>query len=68
MIKKTLYKVSQYFPKPYKTLEGNINVKVDSSNHATKVYLKYVTGIDTSKLALKSKLANLKAKINKKRC
>ena len=36
LIKKTLYKVSQYFPKPYKQFGGDINVTVDLSNYATK--------------------------------
>ena len=31
-----LYKMSQYFPKPYKPLGGEINVRVDLSNYATK--------------------------------
>ena len=55
--------MSQYFPKPYESFGGGINVKVDLSNHAN--HLKNATGIDTSKLALKSNLANLKAKIDK---
>ena len=44
---------------------GDINVKVDLSNYATKADLKNATGIDTSKLALKSNLATLKAEIDK---
>ena len=35
-------------------------------NYATKLVLKLATGIDTSKLAAKSDLASLKAKVNKK--
>ena len=31
--------MSQYFPKPYKSFEGAINVKVDLSNYATKTDL-----------------------------
>ena len=57
--------MSQYFPKPYRTFGGNINVKVDSSNYATKLDLKNATGVDTSKLAAKSDLASLKAEIDK---
>ena len=53
--------MSQYFPKPYKTFRGNINVKVDLSYYATKLDLKNATGIDTFKLALKSNVASLKA-------
>ena len=57
--------MSQYFPKPYEPLGGDINVKVDLSNYATKADLKNSTGIATSKSALKSNLANFKAKIDK---
>ena len=40
------------------------NVKADLSNYATKTDLRRVTGADTYKLAAKSDLASLKAKIN----
>ena len=40
LIKKTLYKMSQYFPKPFRTFGRDINVKVDLSNYATKTDLK----------------------------
>ena len=30
-------KTSQYFPKPYELFGGDINVKVDFSNYATKI-------------------------------
>ena len=56
--------MSQYFPKPYDPFGGDINVKVDLSNYATKADLKNATGIDTSKLAAKSRLASLKAEID----
>ena len=36
LIEKILYKLCQYFPKPFKNFGGNINVKVDLSNYATK--------------------------------
>ena len=65
LIKKILYKMSQYFPKPYKPFGGDINVKADLSNYATKADLKNATGIDTSKLAAKSDLLSLKAEVNK---
>ena len=65
MRKKTLYKMSQYFSKPYEPFEGNINVKVDLSNYATKADLKNATGFDTSKLAAKSDLASLKTEVDK---
>ena len=40
--------MSQYFPKPFWSLGGNINVKVNLSNYATKTDLKNVTRVDTS--------------------
>ena len=60
LIKKILFKMSQYFPKPYEPFEGDINVKVDLSNYARKADLKNATGTDISKLAMKSHLASLK--------
>ena len=57
--------MSQYFPKPYEPFDREINVKVDLSNYVTKTNLKNVTGIDTSKLAAKSDLVSLKAKVYK---
>ena len=59
--------MSQYFPKPYECFGGYIDVKVDLPNYATKTDLKNATEIDTSKLALKSNSASLKAEIEKKR-
>ena len=44
---------------------GDINVKVNLSNYATKTDLKNATGIDTSKLAAKSDLVSLKAEVEK---
>ena len=41
-------KMSQYFLKPFRNIGGNINVKVDLSNYATKTDLKNVTHVDTS--------------------
>ena len=32
--------MTQYFPKPYEPFDGNINVKVDLSNYATKTDIK----------------------------
>ena len=40
LIKKTLYKMSQYLPKPFKNLVGNINVRLNLSNYATNNDLK----------------------------
>ena len=44
--------MSHYFPKPFRSFRGNVNVKVDRSNYATKTDLKNVTHIDTSKYFL----------------
>ena len=57
--------MSQYFPKPYEPFGGDINVKVDLSNYATKTDLKNVSHADVSSFALKSNLANLKAELDK---
>ena len=45
--------MSQYFPKPYEPFRGNINVKVDFSNYATKTDIKSISHVDTSSFALK---------------
>ena len=52
--------MSQYFLKPFEPFGGDINVKVDLSNYATKADLKNATGKDTSKLTAKSDLVSLK--------
>ena len=57
--------MSQYFPKPYEPFGGDINVKVDLSNYATKTDLKNVSHVDVSSFALKSNLANLKNEADK---
>ena len=57
--------MSQYFPKPFRSFWGNINVEVDLSGSATKTDLKNVTHVDTSRFALKTNLANLKAAVDK---
>ena len=46
--------MSQYFPKPYEPFGGDINVKVDLSNYATKVDIKNIPHVYTSKFALKA--------------
>ena len=65
LIKKALYKMSKYFPKPYKPFGGDINIKVDLSSYATKKDIKNITHIDTSSFALKMNLANLKTEDDK---
>ena len=55
----------QYFPKPYEPFGGDINVKVDLSNYATKADIKNISHIDTSNFALKTNLASLKTEFDK---
>ena len=57
--------MSQYFPKPYEPFVGDINVKVDLSNYATKTDIKNIAHIDTSSFALKTNLASLKTEVDK---
>ena len=64
-IKKTLCKMSQYFPKPYEPFGGDINVTVDLSNYATKDDVKNITHVDTSSFALKTNLVNFKSEVDK---
>ena len=55
----------QYFPKSYEPFGGDINVKINLSNYATKTDLKNVAHVDVSSFALKSNLASLKTKVDK---
>ena len=57
--------MTQYFPKPYEAFSGDINVKVDLSNYATKADIKNISHVDTSSFALKANLANLKTEVDK---
>ena len=57
--------MSHYFSKPLRSFEGNMNVKVNLSNYATKSDLKNETLADTSSFALKTNLANLKTEADK---
>ena len=61
----SLCKISQYFPKSYKSSGRNIKFELDLSNYAAKVDLKKATVVDTSNLAAKSGLASLKAWVDK---
>ena len=56
--------MSQYFPKPYEPFGGDINVKVDLSNYATKADIKNISHVDTSSFALKTNLTSLKTEVN----
>ena len=51
--------MSQYFPNMFRSFGGNINVKLDLSNYATKTDLKNVTHVDTSSFTLKTNLASV---------
>ena len=57
--------MNHYLPKPFEPSGGDINVKVNLSNYATKAGLKNAIETDTFKLALNPNLANLKVEINK---
>ena len=57
--------MSQYFPKPYEPVDGEVNVKVDLSNYATKTDIKNISHVDTLNFALKSNLASLKTEVDK---
>ena len=57
--------MSKYFPKPYELFAGDINVKVDLSNYATKTDIKNISHVDTSSFALKTNLASLKIEVDK---
>ena len=56
--------MSQYFPKPFRSFEGNINVKVDLWNYATKTDLTNVTHVNTSIFAFKTNLVILKTEVD----
>ena len=57
--------MSQYFPKAYEPFGGDINVKVDLPNYATKTDIKNILHVDTSGFALKSNLASLKTEVDR---
>ena len=57
--------MSQYFRIPYEPFSGDINVKVNLSNYATKTDVKNISHVDTSSFTLKSSLASLKTGLDK---
>ena len=57
--------MSQYFPKPYEPFGGDINVKVDLSNYATKADTKNISHVDTLSFTLKTNLSILKTEVDK---
>ena len=60
-----LYKMSQYFPKPYEPFGGDINVKVDLGNYGTKADIKNISHVGTSRFAQKPNLPSLKTEVDK---
>ena len=57
--------MSQYFPNPYEPFGGDINVRIDLSNYATKTDIKNISHVYTLSFALKSNLASLKTGVDK---
>ena len=57
--------MSNYFRRRYKRFDGDISVKVDLSNYATKTDFKNVSHDDDSSFTLKSNLASLKTEVDK---
>ena len=49
-----LYKNESIFYKTYKAFGGDINVKVNLSNYATKAGIKNISHVGTSSFALKT--------------
>ena len=56
-------KMSQYFSRSYEPFGGDISVRVDLPNYATKTDIKNISHVDTSSFVLKSKLASLKTEV-----
>ena len=57
-------KMSKYFPEPFEPFGGDINIKVDLSNYATKADIKNISHVDISSFAFESKLASLKTEVD----
>ena len=57
--------MSQYFSKPYEPFGGDINVKVDLLNYATKADIRNISHVDASRFALKTNVANSKIQVDK---
>ena len=55
--------MSEFFPKP-QSHKGNIEIKIDLSNYATKADIKIIMHIDTSGFALKTNLSSLKTDVD----
>ena len=65
LIKKISYKNKSILPKPFRRFGGNINVKVDLSNYATKADIKNIIHVDPLSFTLKTNLAGLKTAADK---
>ena len=65
LMKKTLHKNESVLSQPYINFGGNINVKVDLSNYATKSDIKNISHVDIWSFSLKTDLANLKTEVDK---
>ena len=57
--------MSQNFSKPYEPFRGDIDLKVDLFNYATKTDIKNISHTDTSSFPLKSNLASLRTEADK---
>ena len=57
-------KMSQYFPKPFRSFRKSINAKGGLSNYATKTDLKNIAHVDTSSFGLKTNLASIKTEVD----
>ena len=57
--------MSQYFLKLYEPFSGDISVKLDLSNYATKADIKNISHVDTSSFAWRTNLASLKTEVDK---
>ena len=56
--------MSNYFRRRHKRFDGDISVKVDLSNYATKTDFKNVSHVDVRSFALKSNLTSLKTELD----
>ena len=56
--------MSEHFPEP-RSSGGRVKVQLGLSNYATKADLKTATGVDTSKIAKRVDLSNLKSNVDK---
>ena len=57
--------MSDHFPTSRRSFRGDIKVKLDFGNYATKIDLKNVTHVDVSSFASKTNLASLKTEVDK---